>query len=60
MISVLEFVLNKQFKVYWFCIQEIVLKIQQVLLIKQQNCIFTNIMNTEHEIMRKIIIIQVT
>jgi len=60
MSSVLEFVLNKHIQVYWFYIQETVLKIQQMLLIQQQNFIFTNIMNVGHEIMRKIIIIQVT
>jgi len=34
MSSVLEFVLNKHIKVYWFYIQEIVLQIQQMLLIQ--------------------------
>jgi len=60
MSSVLEFVLNKHIQVYWFYIRETVLKIQQMLLIQQQNCIFTNIMNVGHEIMRRIIIMQTT
>jgi hypothetical protein len=32
----------------------------QMVLIQQQNCMFTTFMNLRHEITRKIIIIQVT